>query len=241
MKQITEGFVKGYINQSLWSIHVAFFILLVCLLFSIPYGHWIIIPFLLISIVSYFHLRFYTKKWNDEIKRSHTTDKKGHFKGDDVIVIQQKDTIHFLNPNGPKIGSVKKTGRNGYCFYNEAEFPLFFARKKAGHKLLLTIQNHHQQQHAVYDESERQSVFYHSGKLCFQNQTLSIKRKHHHAFSFLSENGLEVATIEKGWMPTEWQKRFSANAPVVQFHSSINEDQKKIFMLLVGIFMLQSI
>ncbi|GAA0320498.1 hypothetical protein GCM10008967_08820 [Bacillus carboniphilus] len=242
MKDIYIDFSNQYIKQSLWAAHIAVFLLIASILLKVPHTHWISTPFFVISLLSTLKYFGYMKKTllveDSSIGAKKSSEGKG-IQEDDFVALQEGQEVFFVNPNGIKSYVVRNRGKSIFTLYDEKNFPIYTITASSASKSILSIRNQNQALKAAFYETEQKTWSISNGKLVTKGETFKLSKRHHESFVFLSENDSEIVGAQRGWMPTQWQKSFPSNAPIITFSGDAKTDSRELLLITIGYLLLQ--
>ncbi|HWO76673.1 MAG TPA: hypothetical protein VNM69_12360 [Bacillus sp. (in: firmicutes)] len=237
MNEIYADITNQYMKQSLWLMHLSLFVVMICIIWDIPYGIWIISPLFVLSLISGYMSYVYRNRTFDT-----TSEKRDHSANsvtNDFVILKDGTTVYFMDPTGRKHYTVRNRGKSVFTLYNQRNFPVCSIEKSLFSSSPFTIRNHKHKLIAVYMEGDTASFFAYNGKVILKDESFSIKSIHLHHFCFESESRERIAFVQKGWMPILWQKRFPANAPTITFKEDADIERREILLLVIGYILLQ--
>lgn len=236
MREIYSSFSTNYFKQSLWFTHIALFVIVISLLWNIPFALWILAPIVIICLLSAVKYLIYEQKNTAEAVN---TEANTGTLLNDFIVLNEGTSVYLFTPSGEKNYEIRNRGKNVISFYNKNQIPIYSLNKETKGSSLISISNDKSQQVAVYKEDDKKSWIHFNGKLIVHEETFMIEKKHHNRFVLKKETGEAVVTVQKGWMPTQWQKRFPLNSPTITFELRTSPKNKEVLLFMIGYIFLQ--
>ena len=238
MNKIYSDFTNQYMKQSLWFIHIALCVLIICMIVGIPYGIWIISPLLALSLICGYMSYLYQSRIDDSYEEVKSEKPEKRFTND-YISLKDGSTVYFVDPMGGKQYMVRNRGKSVFTLYNQKNFPVISIDKNPFSAAPFTIRNHKHKLVAVYMEGDASSPYIFNGKIIIKDESFTIKPIHLHHFCFESGSQERIAYVQKGWMPMLWQKRFPINSPTVTFQDGVDVNSREILLLVIGYIFLQ--
>ncbi|MET3695968.1 hypothetical protein SAMN05877753_102499 [Bacillus oleivorans] len=237
MNEIYMDITNQYIKQSLRFMHIALLVLLICIRWDIPHAIWIISPLVTFSLISGYMSYLYNIRTNDTIAEK--DERAERIKTNDYISLKDGISVYFVDPVGRKEYTVRNRGKSIFTLYNQRNFPVCTIQKSPLSASPFIIRNHKQKLIAAYIEGSTPSHLIFNGKIIIKDESFTIKQIHLHHFCLESESRERIAYVQKGWMPTLWQKRFPANAPTITFKDDTDMERREILLLVIGYIFLQ--
>jgi hypothetical protein len=238
-----------YLNQ----VILAGVFLTICLLFLHTIGTFVlfkVIICLLISVLLYFFSRylFFSKK--EEVISSQTFETRKMVSNTNQLMMlffpAPSLRIKFFNSNGIcewELCDEKVKIRKWFLpsVFQKGSTQSYELKKRDGLRLAILKLNKRKQQFEIITNEQKHLLLLIKGKkrnvlnFDIMNQHYVIVKSIHTID--IKKNGVKIATINKGWMPINWQKSFSPNTPILTFQECVsNDDRYIIYCLLILLF-----
>ncbi|MCU9595744.1 hypothetical protein OEV82_15060 [Caldibacillus thermolactis] len=218
------------------SLHISIYFSLIAYIFLYIYVtrqklELAIYLLMFLSIFYYsFHL-YYLRRSNQTFVQMDPYDHRRLDFPNIYLIEQDQNNFYFFHPDGvaESIGKIQFTWR-GWCLS-------YFFRDEQKQRFKLKIKNNQIHFHIdsmnIYITKESRKLY---GKIQFVNKTITFTQEKYNEITFYDKY-IQIASVKKGWLPTELTKRFRLNIPILCFLERVTTLEKDaIFMVLMIIY-----